>query len=591
MSGRARRRHIPAAVAALLAMSLTAAACSSSADESKDESPATPASTAASSGSETPSDSAPLPSKQTSTSAAPNSTATPGPVNAAVQLTATTPAPSGEIDSFTWSLYAEPYSLAYLYAYDYPPNTVLANVCERLLRLNPDLTISPGLAESVSNPDPTTWIYKIRQGVTFHDGTPMTADDVVASLGAHVNPAFGSFWMGAFANVASITKTATDEVTVKLTRPDSTFNEYMATNAGTVESAAFLAKAGADYGNSSTGVNCTGPFQFDSWTPGDSITLKRYDGYWDPELKAKAGAVRFVFLSDPNTRVNAWAAGEVDGGWQVPSNAIEQLESGAPGELYFGVNTAVASEIVSKLDGPLGDPRVRRALLMAIDREGVAAAAEHGIGTVARSLVTASTWSGLTGDEVAAAQAGLPGYDYDPEAAKALAAEAGVDGQQIVIATTPAFQAADIIAAAVADAARTIGLDPKIETVSPDAYTLLFSDPAARAKYDMFMTYWYASVADPMDYFGTLRTGNFGNYSGWSNAEFDQAAAAAIAAPLDDPGRVDDVRAAEAIAMDELPWLPIYSSPTSVWLGDRITGVSPSINQLYFPWAATIGAK
>jgi peptide/nickel transport system substrate-binding protein len=228
---------------------------------------------------------------------------------------------------------------------------------------------------------------------------------------------------------------------------------------------------------------------------------------------------------------------------------------------------------------------------MAIDREGVVAAAEHGIGTVAKSLVTASTWAGLTQDEVAAAQADLPAYDYDPEAAQALAAEAGVDGQQIKIATTPAFQAADIVATAVADAARTIGLDPQIETVSPDQYTTLFADPAARAGYDLFMTYWYTSVADPMDYFATLRTGNFANYSGWSNAEFDEVTATAIATPVDDPSRVDSLRAAEAIAMEELPWLPIYSAPTSVWLGDRITGLSPSINHLYYPWAATIGAK
>ena len=88
----------------------------------------------------------------------------------AYQISATTPEPTGDIDSFTWSLYAEPLSLAYPYAFDYPPNQVLSNVCESLLRWNADLSISPGLASAVDNPDPTTWVYTIRDGVTFHDG-------------------------------------------------------------------------------------------------------------------------------------------------------------------------------------------------------------------------------------------------------------------------------------------------------------------------------------------------------------------------------------------------------------------------------------
>lgn len=66
---------------------------------------------------------------------------------AGFDVTPTSPAAKGELDSFTWSLYAEPYTLDYALAYDYPPNTVLANVCEQLLRVTPDLRIKPGLAE------------------------------------------------------------------------------------------------------------------------------------------------------------------------------------------------------------------------------------------------------------------------------------------------------------------------------------------------------------------------------------------------------------------------------------------------------------
>jgi peptide/nickel transport system substrate-binding protein len=213
------------------------------------------------------------------------------------------------------------------------------------------------------------------------------------------------------------------------------------------------------------------------------------------------------------------------------------------------------------------------------------------VAEVATSPVTTSTWGGVAPDEVEKANAGLPAYGYDVAAAKALAKEAGVDGQQIVIATTPAFQAADVITSAVAQAAKDIGLHPKIETISPDKYTNLFSDPAARAGYDLFLTYWYTSLADPIEFYGVLESGQFSNYGGWSDPEYDRHIDAAIAAEVDDPHRVDDIRAAEKVMMGDLPWLPLYTAPTSLWLSDKVTGVQPSIYFMYFPWAATIGAR
>jgi peptide/nickel transport system substrate-binding protein len=137
------------------------------------------------------------------------------------ELTATTDAPSGDLDSYTWVNYAEPYSLDYAYAFDYADNQVLANVCESLLRLNPDYTLSPGLAESFEHPTPETWVYTIRDGVTFHDGTPLTAADVVASMNRHLDPAVGSSWYSVYQNVVSIEQTGDRQVTVTESLPDS----------------------------------------------------------------------------------------------------------------------------------------------------------------------------------------------------------------------------------------------------------------------------------------------------------------------------------------------------------------------------------
>ncbi|GGQ22348.1 MULTISPECIES: ABC transporter substrate-binding protein [Streptomyces] len=507
----------------------------------------------------------------------------------AFQLTDRTPAPAGDVDSFTWSVYAEPTTVDYAHAYDFPPNQILANVCESLLRWNPDLTTSPNLATSYTNPTPTTWVYQIRPGVRFHDGTTLTADDVVASLRRHLDPKTASVWANPFRNVKTVDRTGPLEVTVTLTQPDSTFNKYLAAGPGTVESAATLAKSGADYGNPQTGVNCTGPFSFGSWASGQSLTLKRFDDYWNPALKARSGQVKFVFLPDATTRVNAFRSGEVDGGWMVPPDAYAQLRDTGAGKLYFGRNTTVADEVVSNLGGPLGDARVRQALLMAIDREGILKAGVGGVGEVAHSLVTDNLWSDAPAATREAIQRDVPRYPYDPAKAKALAAEAGVNGQKIVIATSPLDSQTTIITQAVAQAATAIGLKPQIDSVSPEKYTTLFTDPAAREGVDLFLTFWNTSITDPLDMYGVLRTDAFSNYGGWSDPAFDAAVDRAVASH-DPVERTNANAEAQRIALRELPWLPLYTQPVSVFLGSRITGVQPSIAYLYYPWAAEIGA-
>ncbi|MGZ0711814.1 ABC transporter substrate-binding protein (plasmid) [Coraliomargarita sp. W4R53] len=498
--------------------------------------------------------------------------------------------PSGDIDSFSWAAYAEPYSLDYAYAFDYADNQVLANVCESLMRLNPDYTLSAGLAESFDNPTPTTWVYTIRDGVTFHDGTTLTAADVVASMSRHLDPAVGSFWYSVYQNVVAIDQTGDREVTVTTAVPDVQFHESMGSSAGVIESAASLEAAGADYGNSTGGVNCTGPFELAEWKSGESITLTRYDDYWDSTLKAKAGEVEFLFMTDANTRVNALKSGEVDGSWMLPAASFAQLQESSVGDVEFGLTSAVSSLIISDLEGPLGDLRVRQALLMALDREGIVSAALAGVGEVTDVLTTESVWGGADEATRASAFDDIEAYPYDVDAAKALIDEAGVTGEEIVIATAPLSAEFTVVSQAVAAAAQSIGLEATIETVTPGAYTALFSDPSAREGVDLFFTSWYLSSPDPLEMYAVLRTGEFSNYGGWSDPEFDEIVTAASGI-TDAEERSAQTAKAQQIANQQLPWLPLYTAPTSVFVGERITGVAPSIAFLYYPWAATIGAR
>lgn len=506
-------------------------------------------------------------------------------------LADSTEAPTKEIDNFSWAMYAEPFSLDYAYAFDYPDNTVLSNVCESLFRWNADLSTSPGLATGVENPDPLTWIYTIRQGVKFHDGTEMTADDVVASLSRHLDPEVGSFWASSYQNVESIEKTGDYEVTVTTTRPDYVFNSSLVGAPGVVESAATLEEAGKDYGNSKAGVNCTGPFQFDQWEAGESITLKRFDDYWDPDLKPKSKQVTFTMLPDATSRINAFQTGEIDGGFAIPSNAIDILKANKDaGSLYFGNDTSVQSMVFTNLAGTFQDVRVRKALMMAINRDALIKAAEQGYAKNTDALTTRSVWKDVPAATADEAFDGLLSTPYDLEEAKKLVKEAGAEGSKFVFATASLNAAFDITARAIASAAKEIGLEPEIQTMSNDKYTTLFSDPEARKNVDLLVTSWYLSSTEPLEMYSVLRTGDFSNYGGWSNAEFDDLVNSAYS--VQDPeARGKLTGQAAKLASEEVVWGPLYETVTSMWLGKRITGADPSINYMYYPWAAQIGGR
>ncbi|MFF2507764.1 ABC transporter substrate-binding protein [Streptomyces sp. NPDC058067] len=504
------------------------------------------------------------------------------------EVTPTSTPAKGPLDSFTWSLYAEPYTLDYALAYDYPPNTVLANVCEQLLRVTPDLKTEPGLATKYTHPDPKTYVYTLRPGVKFHDGTTMTADDVVASLKRQMDPRTGSPWATAFKNVTSIEKTDQLEVTVRLTRPDVLFNELLAASPGTIESATTLAQQGKDYGTPKGTVNCTGPYALDHWNQGDSITLKKFDGYWDKALTPRSAAVKFTFIEDSAARTNAFLSGTADGGYMVPSTSFAQLRSSGKGQVLFGPNTAAADLAVLDFHGTLGDVKVRRALSMALDRKNIVKAAAGGVGDPAKSPAARGAWA-LDPEKGQKLHDALPEPRYDITAAKKLVAEAGAEGKPVTLVTSTLAPEISVVANAVQAAGRKIGLDVRLKAVSPDAYSNIFVDPGARKGLDLVITNGYDNTPDPLEFYQYLRTGDFGNYGKWSNAAYDAAFDRANAEP-DIARRTELTGELEKIALRELPVIPVYEAPFSVFLGKRITGAPTGIAQLYYPWAAMIGA-
>ena len=505
------------------------------------------------------------------------------------KLSVTTPPASGPVQDVTWALYAEPQSLDWVYGYDYPPNTVLANLCESLLRIGPDFSIRPNLARKVDQPDDTTWVYTLRDGVKFHSGETMTADDVVYSLERHMDPDVGSYWTTAFTNVRSIAKTGAHEVTVKLSKPDALFNQVMAVPPGVVERKAAVERGGEDYGTPDGGVDCTGPFRFGRWDKGQSITLERFDGYWDAQRKAKPRRLKFVFIQDPTARVNALLSGAADGNYSPPQAGVRRLERSGVGTISRGPQTSTMNLIVADLTGPLADVRIRQALSLAIDRRGFIQAALNGVGEPSKAVAAKLTWTGPARDVYAQAWEELPSAEQDVARAKKLVAEAGAPSEPIVLAANSADATVQVLANEVQAAGKRVGLDVRVKLIPADAYGALFGDAKARKGVDLFWTTWYADIADPLQIYQNWESQSFANYGGWKDPAYDELIASALR-EQDPVKRARIVVQAQAKVSEQLPWIPIAQVPNTVFMNKRITGAPASNAYLYFPWGAQVGA-
>ena len=219
------------------------------------------------------------------------------------ELTPSLPVPTTAVDRINWALYAEPSSLDPILPNDFPPMEVLANVCESLSRITPSFATEPALASSLEQPDPLTLVYKLRSGVTFQSGAPLTADDVVYSLNRSRSDALGSFHTAVFANVSDIVATAPDEVTIKLSKPDQTLPQALATNAGRIVNKASTEAQARAFGGPGSTIDCTGPYRLASWRAGEGITLEKFDGYWDKARVPKAEKLTLLPIPDASAAV------------------------------------------------------------------------------------------------------------------------------------------------------------------------------------------------------------------------------------------------------------------------------------------------
>ena len=507
----------------------------------------------------------------------------------AIGTTVLTPPAKGQVDRVNWGLFYEPSGLDWIYDYNYEENTVVTNITESLLRLTPQLTIEPSLASSFSEADPLKKVYQIRQGVTFHDGSPMTADDVVFSLRRHLNPA--SFWNFAYVNVKSIDKTGAAEVTVTMKRPDEVFHPLLATPAGGVGKAAYIQAKGKSYGTPTGGPIGTGPFVFKNWAQGSSIVLTRNESYWDKSHAPKVREINFSFIPQESTMTTALLSGEIDGAYHTPYSGLDQLRGTSSGKLYLGKSMIFTEIIIAGTSGPLTDHRLRTALLLAIDRPALAKTVYNGAATPLKNTVVPLPEWGYGKAQAAAAWAKLPAPTVDVAQAKKLVAQAGSAAKQpMTIATRASFQRYINIATIVQAAATQIGLSVKIKPIAPNSYGDLFFSSTARSGIDMFISENYADIPEPLEIlFPAVIPGQAYNYNGYNNAAVNSNLTQAIKEPSD-AKRASLVVKAQAALANDLAALPLANPAVPLFLNKRITGAPASFCYLYYPWARDLGA-
>ncbi|MFY9246421.1 MAG: ABC transporter substrate-binding protein [Roseicyclus sp.] len=322
---------------------------------------------------------------------------------------------------------------------------VYANIFEGLTRFGPDGAVNPGLAATWDiSEDGTVYTFALRPGVTFHDGTTLTADDVVFTLDRARAEGSTNAQPGLFANIVSAE--AVDELTLRVTLdgPDGAFLFDMAWG-----DAVIVAPESAE--SNATNPIGTGPFRFANRIEGDRIELVRNDAYWGEAVALEAATFRFI--SDPNAAFAAMMAGDVDAFPNFPApETLAQFAADPRFSVIVGSTEGETILAMNNAQAPLDDIRIRQAIAHAINRQDIIDGAMFGYGTPIGTHFAPHNpnYVDLTGLSA-----------YDPDAARALLAEAAPTGLSLRLALPPpayARRGGEIIAAQL----REVGIQTEI---------------------------------------------------------------------------------------------------------------------------------
>lgn len=453
---------------------------------------------------------------------------------------------------------------------------VTINIYETLLTFEDEGTaVEPGLAKSWEpSEDGLTYTFELQEGVKFHDGTDFNAEAVVknferwASGDAEMFPYYNTMFGGEDGNsiIESVTAEGDYTVVFQLTRPQAPFLKNLAMDMFAIASpTAYETQGDDDFERNPVG---TGPFKFVEWKPNDSITVERFEDYWQEGLP-KLDKVIFRSIPDNATRLNELITGGIDLADGINPSDGAAIEGNADLQLFERPSMNVGYLGLTVTRPPFDNKLVRQAMNYAIDKESIIAAFFEGRAESAKNPMPPSI-SGYN-DEIEE-------YPYDPEKAKELLAEAGLaDGFEMELWAMPVprpympdgEKVAEVIQKNLAD----IGITAKI--VSHEWATYL--DLASKGDADAFMLGWTGDNGDADNFiYALLDEDNIGsnNYTYFKNDEMHDLLIEAQT-EVDEEKRIDLYKKAQEIIHDEAPWVPIAHSIPLLGGSKDLTGFLP----------------
>jgi peptide/nickel transport system substrate-binding protein len=432
-----------------------------------------------------------------------------------------------------------------------PPDQARAlNVYDRLTRTTPKLTIENVLAESVEgNADATVWQVKLKSGVTFQDGKPLTADDVLHTLKRigldKEQPYVGSLDMFDFKKIRKV-----DDLTLELplTRPYGDMPRLL--------SSRFLGivQDGTDKIERVEQVIGTGPFKLDSFTPGERTVLVKNAEY-HIDGQPYVDSVELISI-DKDGQMNALLGGQVHA-TDIVDTAVARQHENSNAVRLITLPLADIPNMTMRLDAkPFDDPRVREAFKLALDRQKLVDTIFLGQGKVGNDL---------HGPGYPSYNSELPQREYDPERAKSLLREAGHGDGLTVELVTALFVPA---ATAYVESAKAAGIDIRLKRVAEDD---IYNTDLYYLKAPFSETSWGADSFEFIAPQGLLSNAPY-NETAWKRPAFDEKLKTAI-------GTVDEeARNAMYFELQEELW---NEGGYLIWgFGDALYGAANDVGGL-----------
>lgn len=437
---------------------------------------------------------------------------------------------------------------------------VTQNLFETLLNFGEqDTTIHPGLAkEWTVSDDGLTYTFQLQEGVKFHDGTDFNAEAVIKNVDRWKGGKeedfyyFNSMFKAEGEDIISeVTAEGDYTVIFKLSRPQAPFLKNLAMSPFGIGSPTAFEAAGDKFGDNPVG---TGPFKFTEWKRNDSITIEKFEDYWEEGLP-KLDKVIFRSIPDNSARLNELIAGHIDLADGVNPSDGKTVEGNSELQLIERPSMNIGYLGLTNTRAPFDNKLVRQAVNYAINKQAIVDAFFEGRAEVAANPMPPS----ISGYNDA-----ISPYPYDPEKAKALLAEAGYDGKEIELWAMPVprpympdgAKVAEVIQKNLED----VGIPSKIVTFEWATYL----DKAKDGEADAFMLGWTGDNGDADNFIYTLLDkDNIGsnNYAYYSNDEVHDLLIKAQS-ETDENVRNDLYKKAQEIIHEDAPWVPLaHSTP------------------------------